>query len=128
MLPNILLPENMMPTELPSKTWHIDGNKLVMRKMIDGIDAVVQSAYTAVETQRYKHSIFSGQYGSELKTLIGKEKEYVFSEAKRMIEDALSVDTRITAVRDFQMEDETITFVVDTIFGSQMLQIGVMPR
>jgi len=42
-----------------------------------------------------------------------------------MIKEALSVDTRITDVRDFNFEDGVISFVIDTIFGSEQLTMGV---
>lgn len=111
--------------ELPSKTWYLDHKNKRIISHIDGINAVVQSAYCALQTPRYEHIIFTWQYGSELHTLIGKDEAYVFSEAKRMIKDALSVDTRITDIRDFTFENGVISFVIDTIFGSQELTMGV---
>lgn len=111
--------------EPPSKTWYLDHkNKRIISK-VDGINSVVQCAYCTLQTPRYKHIIFSWQYGSELQTLIGKDEAFVFSEAKRMIKDALSVDTRITDVREFTLEDGVISFVIDTIFGSHELTMGV---
>ncbi|EYE88261.1 hypothetical protein Q428_08660 [Fervidicella metallireducens AeB] len=111
--------------EPPSKTWFLDHKSKRIISHIDGKNAVVQAAYCAIQTQRYEHIIFSWQYGSELHTLIGKDEAYVFSEAKRMIKEALSVDTRITEVRDFAFENGVISFVIDTIFGSEQLTMGV---
>lgn len=73
----------------------------------------------AIQCNRYQHLIVSRQYGSELSTLVGKDPDYVFSEAKRMIADALSTDTRITGVRDFTFENGVIGFTIDTIYGSK---------
>lgn len=111
--------------EPPSKTWFLDHKNKRIIAHIDGLNAVVQSAYCAIQTPRYEHLIFSWQYGSELHTLIGKDEAYVFSEAKRMIKEALSVDTRITDVRNFNFEDGVISFVIDTIFGSEELTMEV---
>lgn len=111
--------------EPPSKTWFLDHKNKRIIAHIDGLNAVVQSAYCAIQTPRYEHLIFSWQYGSELHTLIGKDEAYVFSEAKRMIKETLSVDTRITDVRDFNFEDGVISFVIDTIFGSEELTMEV---
>ncbi len=91
--------------EQPSKTWRLDLEHNRVAKEIDGLEAVVQSAYMA------------WQYGSELHTLIGKERDYALSEAKRMIADALLPDTRIQEVRDFVLDGDVLYFVIDTIFG-----------
>lgn len=111
--------------EAPSKTWRLDLDNNRIAGYIDGLDAVVQSAFMALQTERYEHLIFSWQYGSELATLIGKDPDYVFSEAKRMIPDALSTDTRITEVRDFVMQDGVVFFTLVTIFGSKAVQMEV---
>ncbi len=79
----------------------------------------------SLKTERYEHLIFSWQYGSELNTLVGKDSDYAYSEAKRMIKDALSTDTRITDVRDFSAENGIIYFTIDTIFGSRAAQTEV---
>lgn len=104
-------------TEQPSKTWRLDLKNNRITKEIDELEAVVQSAYMALQTDRYTYPIFSWQYGSELHTLIGKERDYALSEAKRMIEDALLPDTRIKEVRDFVLDGDVLYFVIDTIFG-----------
>jgi Protein of unknown function (DUF2634). len=111
--------------EQPSKTWRLDLENNRISGFIDGLDAVIQSAFMALQTERYEHLIFSWQYGSELNTLVGKDSDYAYSEAKRMIQDALSTDTRITDVRDFSIENGVIRFVVDTIYGSRAAQTEV---
>ena len=111
--------------EQPSKTWRLDLENNRISGFIDGLDAVIQSAFMALQTERYEHLIFSWQYGSELNTLIGKDSDYAYSEAKRMIQDALSTDTRITGIRDFSNENGVIRFVIDTIYGSRGAQTEV---
>jgi hypothetical protein len=111
--------------EQPSKTWRLDLENNRISGFIDGLDAVIQSAFMALQTERYEHLIFSWQYGSELNTLIGKDSDYAYSEAKRMIQDALSTDTRITGIRDFSNENGVIRFVIDTIYGSRAAQTEV---
>lgn len=113
-------------TEPSSLTWRLNLIENRVEKQIDGLEAVVQSAMMALETERFEHLIFSWNYGSELKTLLGKQKDYVFSEAKRMIAEALSTDTRITDVRDFEWRNGTIRFVLDTIYGAATLDREVM--
>ncbi len=111
--------------EQPSKTWRLDLENNRISGFIDGLDAAIQSAFMALQTERYEHLIFSWQYGSELNTLIGKDADYAYSEAKRMIQDALSTDTRITGIRDFSNENGVIRFVIDTIYGSRAAQTEV---
>jgi len=123
-----MIPEITQATEnianQQSKTWGISDNRLVSQ--IDGLRAVVQAAYLALQTPRYKHLIYTWQYGSELETLIGKDEAFVLSESRRMIKDALSVDNRITDIRDFYYTDKTVYFTIDTIYGSANLSTEVM--
>lgn len=104
-------------TEPPSRTWRLDLQKNHVVQEIDELEAVVQAAYMALQTQRYTYPVFSWQYGSELQTLIGAEPDYALSEAKRMIADTLLPDTRIKEVRNFLMQDGILYFTLDTIFG-----------
>nr|WP_319487234.1 DUF2634 domain-containing protein [uncultured Caproiciproducens sp.] len=127
MIPNIEAADVDLAEE-PSKTWKLDLKTNHISGFIDGLDAVMQSAFMALQTERYEHLIFSWQYGSELHTLVGKDADYVFSEAKRMIADTLSTDTRITGVRDFAMKDNVIYFTIDTIFGSRAAQTEVISK
>ncbi|WP_283606482.1 DUF2634 domain-containing protein [Faecalispora anaeroviscerum] len=124
MIPEIEI-QDTETAQSPSKTWRLDLENSRVSGFIDGLDAVVQSAAMAVQTERYEHLIFSWQWGSELNTLVGKDADYVASEAKRMITDALSTDTRITGVRDFSVENGVIHFTIDTIFGSRAAQTEV---
>lgn len=124
MTPEIQLSEDIKVTQ-PSKTFAVDFKNGRIKKTTDELDAVVQTAIIAIQTERNNYSIFSSDYGSELKILIGKDKDYVFSEAKRMIKKALYNDARITAVRDFNMDDNVITFVIDTAFGIGEIQTEV---
>lgn len=119
MIPELRADVELDYTEPPSKTWKLDLKDGRIKGYIDELEAVAQSAFMAIQCNRYQHIIFSWQYGSELATLIGKDPDYVFSEAQRMIEDALSTDTRITGVRDFTFQNGVIGFTMDTIFGSK---------
>lgn len=111
--------------EQPSKTWRIDLDNKRLGGFIDGVEAVAQAAYLSVRTARYRHIILSWQYGSELETLVGRDADYVFSEGKRMIAEALSTDSRITDVRDFSFANKIISFTIDTIYGSRQMEVEV---
>lgn len=111
--------------ETPSKTWRLDFKNNRIVKTIDGLEAVVQSVFMALQTERYQHIIFPWQYGSELETLIGTEPDYAMSESKRMVADTLCNDTRITRTRNFRYTEGVLYFTLDTIFGSTEVDTSV---
>lgn len=86
---------------MPSKTYRIDWENCRIGEFIDGSEAIAQSAELAVTTERYIWHIYSLNYGSEIYTLFGKNDAYIVSEMKRMIEDALSTDSRIKGITDY---------------------------
>lgn len=112
--------------EMPSLTWYFDTKNNTIKKQVNGLDAVKQAIYIALQTERYKYRIFTSQYGSELKNQLGKNKDYVFSEAQRMIRDALKPDTRITKVYDFKMSESCICFKINTVYGTTEIETEVI--
>lgn len=89
---------------LPNDTWFIDFEKQVVTSRISDLESIRQTALLILNTERYEHIIFSRQYGTELLDLYGENQQYVMSELKRRIEDALLQDDRITAVDNFKYE------------------------
>lgn len=108
-------------TAIPSKTYKINWDTGRIEGFIDGKDAVRQSIDLAITTERYLWGIYSWNYGSEIYRLIGKSDAYAMSEMKRMIQDALSQDSRITETLDFKFEaargDVTCQFTAKTTVG-----------
>lgn len=86
----------------PSLTYEIKLDKDKMGNYIDGIDAIKQSIYHIVNTERYQHLIYSWNYGVELADLFGKPIAYCYPEIKRRITEALLQDDRIESVNDFE--------------------------
>lgn len=105
--------------ELPTKTYHLDGNRVY--GYTDGLEAIKQAIYLALNTERYKYIIYSWNYGVELEDLFGKPIPLVLAELERVIKEALLVDTRIIKVDNFKFESQqnkvSVTFTVSTIFG-----------
>lgn len=87
---------------IPSGTWYIDFDEKVVTTPISGLESVRQAAVLAINTERYEHNIFSHQYGVELLDLFGENQQYVMSEVKRRIEEALMQDDRIISVDNFE--------------------------
>lgn len=109
--------------EQPTRTYALDfaGGRAV--GMTDGLEAMKQAIFLILNTERFRHLIFSWSYGHELKSAYGKETDVAKSEVKRLITEALLQDERITAVDDFSFENPArselaVSFTVTTVFGS----------
>lgn len=92
---------NAETQRMSSKTYKIDWENGRIGDFIDGTEAIAQSAELAITTERYIWHTYSWNYGSEIYTLIGRNDAYIVSEMKRMIEDALSTDSRIEEITDY---------------------------
>lgn len=107
--------------EQPSHTYKLDIDRGRIRGMTDKADAMLQAVYLILSVERYQYPIYSYNYGVELADLIGQPKDYVMSEAKRRITEALTQDDRIESVDGWAFETTKksviATFTVHTIFG-----------
>ena len=117
----------------PSLTLGLDFERGRIFGEVDGLAAVQQAAKLALETPRFQHVIFSGEYGSEVDTLRGKHRDLIRGELERLIAEALTQDDRIEGVEDFSLEfsgDEVICqFTVVSAEGSftmeRRMELGV---
>jgi hypothetical protein len=89
---------------LPSRTFKLDYDRQTVKGTIDQVQAVEQSIYLILNTERYEWLIYSWNYGVELRSLMGKDVEFCIPEIERRVREALLQDDRITAVQDFQFE------------------------
>lgn len=96
----------------------------------DGRQAVLQSVYLTLNVERYAYPIYSRNYGMELADLIGQPADYVMSEVKRRIAEALEQDDRITGVGDWNFETSKngvyVSFIVHTVYGELEVSKEVM--
>ena len=115
--------------EEPSYTYKLDIDKGRIKGMTDEADAMLQAVYLILSVERYQYPIYSYNYGVELADLIGQPKDYVMSEAKRRITEALTQDDRIESVDEWAFETTKnsviVTFVVHTVFGDIETTKGV---
>ena len=133
MVPSVnILTEEIDETIYPNKTYGIvvkhtgnaDASNPVDRidGYVDDLEAVKQSIYLILGTERYQFNIYSWDYGVELLDLFGKPIPYVMSELSRRIKEALTQDDRIEDVTDFKFEVNghklMTTFTVITTFGN----------
>ncbi len=103
-----------------SNTYAICGDRIT--GYIDGIEAIKQAVYLILNTERFEYIIYSWDYGVELYDLFGEPIDFVKSELKRVIKEALEQDERIIDVNDFVFEVRkknilNVKFTVNSIFG-----------
>lgn len=125
-----MLPElnaiNQVEETMPSYTYNINRNTNRISGYIDDKDAIVQAIYLILQTERYESMIYNWYYGAELDNLIGKNRNYVISELKRMIREALLEDDRISEVTSFSFSYKNdsilVQFLVQTIIGDIQME------
>lgn len=104
-----------------NKTYKIDFKNKTISGYVDELEAVKQTIYSILNSERYEHLIYSFDYGVELQDLIGEDMFYVKADIHRRIEEALKQDDRITSVDNPQIETEGDCLyykaTVTTIYG-----------
>jgi hypothetical protein len=108
--------------EQPSLTYKMDLNGNTVRGFCDKLEAMKQTVFRILQTERYQYLIYSQNYGIETLDLYGEPVTWVCPELERRIKDALSVDKRIKEVTDFAHDTSVkgvihTSFTVKTIYG-----------
>lgn len=108
--------------------YFIDGDIVIL----EGIEALKTWIFKALNTDRFKHIIYSWNYGNELKSLIGKEytPSYTTAESLRFIKEALEVNEYINNVTilSSKFSDGRIielSIKVDSVYGLEVIQYNV---
>ena len=106
---------------MPSKTYYINRNTNRISGYIDDKDAIIQAIYLILSTERYESVIYNWYYGTEFDSLVGKDRDFVKSELKRRIAEAILEDDRILDVTDFNIsfnkDAANVVFLVETNIG-----------
>lgn len=124
-----MIPEGGMiletPTEevqQPSLTYKLDLVNGRISGMVDGLEAIKQAVFLILQSERFRHLIYSFNYGHELKTLIGGNPLFVQSETSRLLWDALQQDDRIRRIENVSSTLDgdalTISFTVVSVEGT----------
>lgn len=108
--------------EQPSKNYKMDLNGNSVRGFCDSLEAMKQTVFRILSTERYQYIIYSWNYGIETLDLYGQPVTYVCPELERRIEEALLADSRIVRISDFEHDTSVkgvvhTTFTVHTVFG-----------
>lgn len=135
MIPNVkILTQEITETDYPNRTYEIHHNSDESESdrisgYIEEIEAVKQAVYLILSTERYKHIIYSWDYGVELVDLFGKPIPYVMAELPRRIKEALIQDNRIEDVVDFTFDKKgrtlTTHFTVVSTAGNLNTELEV---
>lgn len=90
---------------LPSKTYRMDTGEIRIGGMIDEAQAIKQTIYCILQTDRYSCPILSRNYGIEKADLFGKPTDFAAQRLERRIREALTQDDRIEKITDYQAEE-----------------------
>ena len=113
--------------------WNFERNEPIIEngefKIVEENEAVKVWVYLALVTNNKQYPIYSWDYGSEVKELIGKDytKALVEAEAKRLIEECLLINPYILEVEviNTSFVDTTLTcdIKITTIYGDMEVNI-----
>jgi hypothetical protein len=119
---NKVLTTELTVEVMPSKQHRmiLDRNRII--STCDKVEAIKQTIFKILNTERYKYVIYSWNYGIELADLFGQPYRFVCPEIERRVKEALLQDDRINSVDSFEFDEPkrgvvTVSFTVHTIFG-----------
>lgn len=127
---NTVLTVDLNVTTQPSKQHRMDLDRNRILGTCDSLEAVKQSIFKILNTERYDYLIYSWNYGIELKDLYGQPPVYVCPELERRVKEALLQDDRITGVDEFEFNTSnkgvvSVAFTVHTLFGDLNEEMAV---
>ena len=113
--------------------WDFKKNEPIIEngefKIVEGNEAIKTWVYLALLTPNKQYPIYSWDYGSEVKELIGKNytKALTKAEAQRLIEECLIINPYIVEVQviDAILKENTLTcdIKITTIYGDLEVSI-----
>lgn len=110
----------------PTKTYRLDLQKGRINGQVDGLEAVKQSVYLILQTERFYHEIYSWNYGVELENKIGQPFPLIYAEIEDAIMEALIQDDRVLSVNNFSFSQQKssiqVSFSVETTEGQLRLE------
>ena len=93
-------------------------------KIVEGLEAIKVWIWLCMHTERFRHAIYSADYGTSLEQYIGHmlSEEYINTDCESEISDALLINEYIESIEDFlavrNSDSLNISFRVVTKFGS----------
>ena len=93
-------------------------------KIVEGLEAIKVWIWLCMHTERFRHAIYSADYGTSLEQYIGHmlSQEYINTDCESEISDALLINEYIESIEDFEAvrnsDSLDIKFRVVTKFGN----------
>ena len=93
-------------------------------KIVEGIEAIKVWIWLCLHTERFRHAIYSADYGTSFEQYIGHvlSDEYINTDCESEISDALLINEYIESVEDFEAvkdgEHLRVSFRALTKFGN----------
>lgn len=114
----------------PSRTWIIDRDTMQVAGMDEGLEAVRQAVEIALDVERFRWTIYSANFGSELDELVGQDEALITAEIPRLVEGALSQDDRVLQVEGYTFtrtgpDSMQISFTVRTVYGNLIEEMQI---
>ena len=127
---NTILTTELNVVTQPSKQHRMDLEKNRIMETCDGLEAIKQTIFKILNTERYEYIIYSWNYGVELDNLFGEPVHYACPEIQRRVREALLQDDRITEVDNFEFDISkkgvvSVAFTVHTLFGDLNEEMAV---
>lgn len=98
---------------------------------VEGIEAVKVWVWNCLHTQRFRHAIYSWDYGADIEQYIGVTvtQEYLETDCRDEVEDTLKVNPYIQGISEFYatITDDKLymRFLINTTFGDEEVNINV---
>lgn len=112
-----------MAAAYPTNTYRVNFDNKASTGRLDSIEALKQTIYCILTTERCRYPIYSTDYGVELQDLIGQPINTItIAKIQETITAALTQDDRISDVYDFEYKivDDTalsVLFSIETSLG-----------
>ena len=106
----------------PSRTYALRFDGYPSAGKLDGVEAMKQAIFLALQIERFRFAIYSWNYGIELDALLGQSTTpYLQAKVAKAIEDALMADDRVLSVEQFSFvkgkRNLLVKFTVTTTEG-----------
>lgn len=112
--------------EYSDRTYNLENMSGGAGAFIHGKEAVRQAVFKILNTERFRHGIYSSDYGVEVEDLYGTDCDYACVELERRISEALLCDERISRISDFSFDVKKnavyASFTVYTVFDEQRIE------
>ena len=103
-------------------TYYINSTTGRITTMVNNADALVQSIYKALDTEKYGFDIYGWTYGLDMDPFVGQDLDYIQTNLQKYIEDCLLSDDRVLSINNFNVQQQDIdscliTFDVESTEG-----------